>query len=325
MIPEKLKEGDEIKVFSPAETLANISKEVVDEAIKKFKMIGLKVTFSKYAREKDEFDSSSVQSRISDLHEAFIDKNIKAIISTIGGLNSNQLLSYIDYKLVKANPKVLCGYSEMTTLQNAIYKKTGLVTYSGPHFSSFGMVKGFEYTLEYFKKCLMSKRSFEVVPAEAWSDDSWYLDQNKRTFVKNEGYFIINHGVADGKIIGGNLNTFNLLQGTQYMPKLSNTILFLEDDDASSAGVFDRDLQSLIHQPGFEKVKGLVIARFQKGSGISREKLYKIIKTKKELDNIPIIADVDCGHTTPQITFPIGGTCSIKAEKSSAIIKILKH
>jgi muramoyltetrapeptide carboxypeptidase LdcA involved in peptidoglycan recycling len=84
--------------------------------------------------------------------------------------------------------------------------------------------------------------------------------------------------------LGGNLCTFNLLQGTEYFPALSsNTILFLEDDELSNAVEFDRDLQSLIHQPGFEMVKGLVIGRFQKASKVSDENLIKIIKTKKRI------------------------------------------
>ena len=87
-------------------------------------------------------------------------------------------------KKIKSNPKILFGYSDITALQNAFYAKTGLVTYSGPHYSTFGMKKGFDYTMNYFKKCLMQKEPFDVKPSETWSADAWYLDQEKRKFNK---------------------------------------------------------------------------------------------------------------------------------------------
>ena len=108
MFPEKLKKGDEIRVISPSRSMKLISQESRDIAINNLKEIGFNVTFSKHAEESDEFISSSIESRISDLHEAFSDKNVKGILTTIGGFNSNQLLNYIDYKLIKSNPKVFC-------------------------------------------------------------------------------------------------------------------------------------------------------------------------------------------------------------------------
>ena len=93
--------------------------------------MGFQVTFSKYADEIDRFASSSISSRIQDLHEAFRDSNVKAILTTLGGYNSNGLLKHLDYDLIRENPKFFCGYSDITALNNAIYAKTGLVTYSG--------------------------------------------------------------------------------------------------------------------------------------------------------------------------------------------------
>ncbi|MGQ0515407.1 LD-carboxypeptidase, partial [Bacillus sp. D-CC] len=137
---------------------------------------------------------SSISSRVQDLHEAFRDPNVKAILTTLGGYNSNGLLKHLDYHLIRENPKFFCGYSDITALNNAIYTKTGLVTYSGPHFSSFGMEKGLEYTTDYFLKCLTSNETIEVLPSEIWSDDSWYIDQENREFIKNEGYVSIHEG-----------------------------------------------------------------------------------------------------------------------------------
>ena len=325
MIPQKLKKGDEIRLISPSSSLSIISQGMRKIAINRLTGLGFKVTFSEHVEESNEFNSSSIKSRVDDLHAAFKDKNVKGILTTIGGFNSNQLLTYLDYDLIKKNPKVLCGYSDITALQNAIYKKTGLVTYSGPHFSTFGMLKGFEYTQEYFTKCLMQDKPFEILPSKEWSDDEWYRDQNNRKFVKNNGFKAINYGKAEGTLIGANLCTFNLLQGTDYMPNLKDKILFIEDDEESKPQHFDRDLQSLIHQSGFEGVKGLVIGRFQNASKISYELLTKIIKTKKELDHIPVVYGLDFGHTSPYLTFPIGGTISIYAKGTNTKIEILKH
>lgn len=326
MIPKKLKKGDEVRVISPARSLAIISKESRVIAQKRLKDLGLKVSFSKHVEKLDEFNSSSIKSRVEDLHEAFSDKNVKGILTTIGGFNCNQLLRYLDYSLIKRNPKILCGYSDITALQNAIYAKTSLVTYSGPHFSSFGMKKGFEYTLDYFKKCLFEDKEFNITPSKEWSDDQWYRgNQEKREFIKNKGFLIINEGKAEGIIIGGNQGTLRLLQGTEFMPSFDNKILFLEECKPLKAWDFDRELQSLIHLPDFNKIKGIVIGRFQKESEITDNLLIKIIETKKELEDIPVIANVDFGHTTPQITFPIGGKCKLIAEKNKVKLQILEH
>ena len=97
-------------------------------------------------------------------------------------------------------------------------------------------------------------------------------------------------------------------------PGLSDSILFLEDDEGSNSKLFDRDLQSLIHQSDFSKVKGIVIGRFQKKSEVSDEQLIKIIKTKKELDNMPVVANANFGHTTPQFTFPMGSMVNLSVD-----------
>jgi len=325
MIPNKLKKGDEVRVIAPARSLSIISEKTRKIAQARFRELGLKLTFGNHVNESDEFNSSSISSRIKDIHDAFRDKNVKAILTVIGGFNSNQLLRYLDYNLIKSNPKILCGFSDITALSNAIYTKTGLVGYSGSCYSSFGMKKGCEYSLEYFKKCLFEKSSFSISPSKDWSDDEWYLNQEKRDFIKNKGYWIINEGSATGKILGGNLCTLNLLQGTEFMPSLNNSILFIEDDEETNRVLFDRDLQSLIHQRDFSKVKAVVIGRFQKKSKVTRAILTKIIKTKKELEKLPVIANVNFGHTTPIITFPIGGTANLVAKNNKVKLEILEH
>jgi muramoyltetrapeptide carboxypeptidase len=287
MLPPKLKKGDEIRIVAPAKSLSVLGKNAA-LAKKHLEKLGFKVTYSKHVREKDILESSSIESRVSDLHDAFADKNVKAILVAVGGFSSNDLLKYIDYDLIKKNPKIFCGYSDITAISNAITAKTGLITYSGLCFSNFAMQQEYENELQYFKKCLLTNSEFDVKPSKTWSNDKWYSNQNKRNMMSNEGYWIINKGVFTGKIIGGNLCTLNLLQGTEFMPSLKNTILFLEDDCEVDAATFNRDLQSIIHLPDFKYVKGIVIGRFEKESDVTREEIEYAIKTKKELKNIPV-------------------------------------
>jgi len=325
----KLKEGNHIRIIAPSRSLALISPEVRTIALGRFAEMGFEVSFSKHCEEKDNFNSSSISSRIKDLHEAFRDPSINAIFAVIGGYNSNQLLGSIDYELIRTNPKILCGYSDITALSNAIFAKTGLVGYSGPHFSTFGMKKYFDYIAEYFEKCVMHDGPFKIKPSKEWSEDRWYQDQENRVLKENPGWLAVQFGSAEGTIIGGNLCTFNLLNGTQYMPPLDGAILFLEDDDMYQEGEFpadfDRNLQSLIHQTGFEKVRGIVLGRFQSSSNMTDDMIRKIIETKAELQGMPILANVDFGHTNPLITFPIGGTVKVVVSDSGNRIEILEH
>jgi len=323
--PQKLQEGDELRVISPATSLAVISPETRQVAQANLEKMGFKVTFGDHAEECDMFKSSSIESRVEDVHNAFLDPNVKGILTTLGGHNCNQILRYLDYDMIAANPKILCGYSDITAIAIAIHTRTGLVTYSGPHFSTFGMRKGLEYTIDSFKKCLLGVNPYEISHSEEWSDDPWYLNQEDRTFEKNKGYTVINEGHCEGRILGGNLCTLNLLQGTEYMPSLVNSILMVEDDFESHPLTFDRDLQSLLHQPGFNQVKGMVIGRFQRASNMSNDQLLQIIRTKRELLDMPLIINADFGHTTPQFTFPIGGKGKLTAENGRVEFSVLEH
>ena len=187
------------------------------------------------------------------------------------------------------------------------------MTFSGPHFSSLGMLKGADYTLENLKIMLMGDRVNAVKPSKEWSDDLWFINQQDRNFILNEGYWTIHQGEVQGTLIGGNLGTFNLLLGTAYRPAFEkDTILFIEDTEGADILDFERNFQALIYQPDFQNVKGILIGRFQKGSKVSREQLEYIISTKQALQNLPIIANVDFGHSTPLLTLPVGGSAHIK-------------
>ncbi|MBY0310062.1 LD-carboxypeptidase [Patescibacteria group bacterium] len=325
MFPDKLKKGDKIMVVAPSDSLALIDEKVQNVAKSRFEQLSLELSFANNVSELNVFDSSSIESRVNDIHQAFLDSSVRGIFTAYGGYNANQLLRYLDWDLIKNNPKVFIGFSDTTVLQNAIFAKTGLVTYSGPSYARFGQELFFDYTLEYFKKCLLNSETFRIFPSELWSDDWWLQEQDQRIQTINTGWHTINVGKTTGIMLGGNLSTLNLLQGTEYFPNIAESILFLEDDSESSLAHFDRDLQSLIHLPNFDRVRGLMIGRFQKSSKVTLENLTTMIQSKKELQHIPVVANIDFGHTDPILTLPIGGEVEMTLSDRESIITVLQH
>lgn len=310
MIAEKLKRGDEIRVIAPSASLSVVFPEKYELALSYLESQGFKVTFSKNSRELDDFKSSSVQSRVADLHEAFADRNVKAVLSCLGGFNVNQILPYIDYDLIRANPKILCGYSDITALLHAIYVKTGLMTYHGPHFSTFGFTEAAQYTQQSFFDCVMQDAPISVLPSESAGK-----------------YHVLQDGACEGEIIGGNLCTLNLLQGTPYMPPLQDNVLFLEDDNITGdyfVCEFDRNLQSLLQVSGAETIKGIVFGRFDDSCKLDADIMQNIIKDKIPPE-IPVIFGADFGHVFPMMTFPIGGRVKITAQGESVEMQIAVH
>jgi muramoyltetrapeptide carboxypeptidase LdcA involved in peptidoglycan recycling len=261
--------------------------------------------------ERDDFDSSSVASRVADLHEAFADPEVAAVLTVIGGFNSIELLPHLDWDLIAAHPKVLCGYSDITALQNAILARTGLVTYSGPHWSTFGMRDHLEPTLGWFRAALFDSEPIELTPSPAWTDDLWFLDQDDRHPQPGEGWWALRPGTAAGRLVGGNLCTFNLLQGGPYRPSLEGALLLVEDDALTFPAELARNLTSLLQLPDAAGITGVVIGRFQRASGITRNLLQLVVVRADLPSGVPVLANADFGHTHPLATLPIGGDAEL--------------
>jgi muramoyltetrapeptide carboxypeptidase len=319
-VPRKLRRGDTIRVVAPACSRRFVAEHDHSDLIDaRFAALGLRLTFAGHVDERDDFDSSPVASRISDLHTAFADPRVAGILTVIGGFNSNELLPHLDWDLIAAHPKIFCGYSDITALQNAILARTGLVTYSGPHWSSFGMRDHFEQTQQWFTAALFGAGPIELRPAQAWTDDLWFADQDHRTIHPGQGWWPLRPGRATGRIVGGNLGTLNLLQGTPYMPSLDGSLLMIEDDATSDADTFARNLTSLLQLPGATGVAGLVIGRFQEASGVTRALLEQIIARQDRLARLPVLGNADFGHTNPLATFPIGGRAALTVGATSSL------
>lgn len=325
LIAKRLNPPAHLRIIAPARSLAFIKQDIIPLAQQRLEDTGFTISFGEHVYERDSFDSSSIKSRVDDIHAAFSDSTVDGILTVLGGYTSNQLLKYLDYDLIAANPKVICGYSDITSILNGIYAKTGLITYLGPHFTSWGMKYGFNYSLEYFIKCCSEKLPYELLPSEEWSDDTWFKDQENRPYIRNEGYWVIREGKAIGTIYGGNISTYVLNAGTEYERPLHNAILFLEATSDIHAQSFAGLFESFMNRSYSSEIKAIVIGRFHNISGITPKLLEQIFLSHPELSNIPIVANVDFGHTTPNATIPIGGTCEVKAIENSAKITILTH
>lgn len=322
IFPPKLKQGDTVRIVAPSESLVpRFNIKMQEQARDRLLELGFHVSYGRHILEADEFKSSTVEHRLEDFHEAFADKSIKALVPVMGGTTSNQLLKHLDYDLIGQNPKILCGLSDITALCNAIFAKTGLVTYYGPHLSVFAASRKDDHTMQYFRKCLMEGDAFDIFPSDKYYTSEWEHGEEHA----NDGFWAINEGEACGKVLGGNLLTFNLLHGTEFMPEMTGAILFFEDNGKESADGVQNQVQALLNNPCCENISGLVFGRFQPRTRMTRELFTKIILSKEELREIPVAANVDFGHTLPMITFPLGGQAGLTVKDGKVRLKIIRH
>ncbi len=320
--PRPLQPGDHLRVIAPSTTLGIVGRTNRAGATKRLEGLGFKISFGAFVEDVDLLSSASIEKRLADLHDAFADPGVDGVLTAIGGYDANDLLPGIDFDLLASNPKVLCGFSDITALTSAITTRTGLITFSGQHYSTFAMEQHFDQSLEWFTSVLMERTTTMLASSPTWSDDTWYLDQSNRHIEPNDGHWVLADGEAEGTVVGGNLCTLNLLHGTEWMPELSKTVLFVEDDFESHPATFARDLMSLSHQPGFESIAGLVIGRFQRSSNMDRAALAGIVDGLGLPSRVPVVANVDIGHTDPMATIPIGGTARVSAEGSVTQIEV---
>lgn len=275
--------------------------------------LGFKLSFSEHYFENDMFDSAPIASRVADLEAAFADESVDAILTTIGGFNSNELLPYLDFDLIAQNPKIFCGYSDTTALLNAIYAKTGMPTYMGPAYSSFKMVQAQEYQTEAWLKAV-TQDSFDLIPSPEWSSDAWYLPDAPRTFYPTE-WKVYNPGQASGIAIGGNISTLNLLTGTEFAPRPDEYILFLEEAEDDDYLIIARHLTALLQ--AYPNPQALVFGRFPKETKMTEEILLAILDKHPILKTIPVLYDLDFAHTQPLFTIRIGGHVELDTEAFS--------
>ncbi len=304
-----------VRVVAPSLSARVVPAEVRAFATRRLTGLGFRVTFGEHVDADGPLGTAPIGSRLADLHAAFADPEVDLILTAIGGHSANAVLGGLDWDLVAANPTWFCGFSDITALQNALLTRAGLVTLSGPHWSTFGCRRHLESTVESFLDAVTSDGPVRWRAQDWWSDDpTWYLNQEDRTRLPSEGWWMLSPGTAQGRIVGGNLCTLALLQGTGLLPDLAGAVLFVEDDAGSSAATVARHLHALLRQPGADQVGGLVLGRFQRETGMTRPLLAAIVAELPHLAGRPVVANVDFGHTFPLQTFPIGGAARVSAD-----------
>lgn len=302
MRAEKLKKGDTIGIIAPSKPINDEYKAYMKNSIKIFEDMGFKIKLSKNIYKNTWGYSATPQEKASDINDMFSDKEVKAIISAVGGDNSFNCLGLIDYENIKRNPKIICGYSDATNYLEAIYAKTGLITYHHLEMIDLGRMLKNDFELGQFKKTLIDGTLGEVD--------------------KNSEYKILQKGCVEGIIVGGNVPSMVTLLNTEYFPDLTDKILFLEVYASSTDfDLADRYIGLLKYHGVFDKIKGLWIGHYH--GDTENTKIEDIFMRHLEEYDFPILKCDDFGHNCEKVVIPIGA--KVRLDANNALVTILEE
>ena len=325
---DKLNVGDTIGIFSPSSPITYSCPGRFERAKKYLQDKGFKIIEGNLTGKHDFYRSGSIKERADELNELIRNPEVKCIMSTIGGMNSNSILPYIDYEAFKRNPKIIIGYSDVTAILLAVYAQTGVSTYYGPALvASFGELPPFaDYTYKYFKEVIMDSIKIPYVfeKPKYWTDEyiNWETQNKSKEKMENE-WITVYDGVVRGRVIGGNLNTIQGIWGSKYMPKIKDgDILFIEDSLKDIATI-ERSFSLLKINGVFDKISGIILGKHELfDDSKTGRKPYEILLEVLGDKKLPFIADFDCCHTHPMLTLPIGCEIELNAtEKKVSIVK----
>ena len=302
MKPERLKKGDTIGIIAPSNPITERYKEYLNNSIKIFENMGFNIKLSPNIYKNTWGYSATPEEKASDINDMFADKEVKAIISAMGGDNSFNCLGLIDYENIKKNPKIICGYSDATNYLEAIYTKTRLITYHHLEMVDLGKKLNREFELKQFKKTL--------------------IDGTIGNIDKNSQYKVLKKGCTEGIIVGGNVPSIVTLLNTEYFPDLTDKILFLEVySKTTNFELTDRYIGLLKYHGVFDKIKGLWIGHYD--ADTENTKIEDIfMRHLKEFD-FPIIKCDDFGHDCDKIVIPIGA--KVKFDANNELVTILEE
>jgi peptidase U61 LD-carboxypeptidase A len=299
MIPSKLKKGDTIGVIAPSSYIEKDDLEYINASIALMEASGFKVKFGKYVFEDTLGYGTSPEKRAADINWAFKDDEVKAIMCVKGGEDSNTTLDYIDYEMIKKHPKIICGFSDNTSILNAIHEKTGLVTYHGPTFKSLtSWETGYAYK--------------QFIKTFAENTESLIMGEPE------DEYTTIQAGQATGELVGGNLSLFTKLVCGKYAVNLQDKILFLEELGFEAAPEMVNSNIYYLKQNGvFDRIAGLWIGNYEHPSKVSIEKIIK--NAIGDEYKFPIIKSDNFGHIDKKIIIPIGTKAEINTNEKIKI------
>jgi len=300
LTPKRLKKGDTIGLISPSSPM--LDSEKLDRSISYFERNGYNVKLGKSIAKETGYLAGSDQERLDDLHSMFSDKDVNAIFAIRGGYGAIRIIDKLNYELIRKNPKIFVGFSDITILQLAIFQKSQLITFAGPMVNTY----------------FGSEELNDYVEEQLWN----LLTNSKKVGkIKNpnsEKIFVLNKGRGEGKLLGGNLSSMLSLSGTEYLPTFRNSILFLEEINEPPYKI-DRMFNQLKLQKIINNAKGIILGRFVD--------CYEQDTTKKSLSlndiiieyfqgiKKPVIYNLKHGHIKQNITLPVGANCKLNGSR----------
>ena len=307
ILPPRLKKGDLIGLVTPS---GNIKKEQLEQTVQKLETLGFKSYYLDSVLDEYGYFAGKDADRARELIHMFSNRDVNGILCVRGGYGVTRILDLLDYDVIKNNPKVLIGYSDITALDIAIYEKTGLVTFHGPvGISTFN-----DFTVTSFENVLMNpKRRYKYhYQREENTEDNPEFD-----------FYTITGGKAEGELIGGNLSVLASMAGSKFSPDFENRIAFIEEIDEKTYRV-DRMLTQLVQSTNLAKANGIVLGIFDKCStnDLPTLSLKQAISDILKPLNIPVAYGFPFGHVNNKITLPIGINARFNADRK--ILKLLE-
>lgn len=299
--PKRLKKGDTIGLITPG---SFIPDKALGKAVNNVKKLGFKVKLGKHIRALRGFNAGTDEQRLEDLHTMFIDPEVDGIWCARGGYGCTRLLPMIDFDLVKNNPKVFLGYSDITALHNAFYQRCGLVTFHGPVTSSTMT----PYSIAHFRRALMEGNPKQVItPASANQKIQDELYQPKK----------IRGGVAKGVLIGGNLSLLAAMAGTEFAIDPTDKIVFMEDIEEKPYRI-DRMLTQLRQSDQLATAAGFALGVFADCVPEPEDRSLSLLETIEDrlyALGKPVTYGLSWGHISNQATLPVGVQAELDADQ----------
>jgi muramoyltetrapeptide carboxypeptidase len=299
--PSRLKSGDTLGLIAPG---SYISEQELKDSITSLNELGFNVVYTNNILAQNGYFSGTDAERAADVNQMFARKDVAGIVCARGGYGCTRILPLIDYNIVKANPKVIIGYSDVTSLLYGIFKETGLICFHGP----VGTSTYNEFTVDYFRKTLMEpEQNLLLKNPSPESEDEEYKP------------LTIKDGKASGELIGGNLSVAVSLVGTPYDVDFKNKIIFLEEMEEDPYRI-DRMLTQLRMAGKFDGTAGIALGVFKdckpsaKSSFDSSFTLAEVLTNRLSDLNIPVVYGMSFGHLKNKFTLPVG----VKAELDAA-------
>ena len=302
--PKRLAPGDTVALVSPASaTFNSVDLQIAKESLE---ALGFKVKAGEHMLERHGYLAGEDKARAEDINKAFADKSVAAVHAIRGGWGSARVLPYLDYDVIKRNPKVLLGYSDITALHMAIHGKTGLITFHGP----IGLGRWDAWSVDYYKRVLMNGE-----PVTYKNKQGINADRNSLTQVEFRVQ-TITPGKARGRLLGGNLTVLTTILGSPYLPDWDGAILFCEDVGENYYRI-DRMMTQLKLAGILAKIKGFVFGGCSEcgpGDGnYGALTLEEIFQDHIKPLGIPAWQGAMIGHAQPQWTLPVGAEVEVDA------------